>query len=74
MKSLYYESFVPDNQLAADVRLFRRCAVFGHGISFPTMPHASANVISQALHALSLSSYRITLCCKMNNHPGIFEF
>lgn len=38
MKSLYYESFVPDNQLAADVRLFRRCAVSGHGISFPTMP------------------------------------
>lgn len=37
-------------------------------------PHASANVISQALHTLSLSSYRITLCCKMNNHPGILEF
>lgn len=46
MKSLYYESFVPDNQLAADVCLFRRCAVSGHGISFQTMPHASANVIS----------------------------
>lgn len=38
MKSLYYESFVPDNQLATDVRLFRRCAVSGHGISFPAMP------------------------------------
>lgn len=36
MKSLYYESLVSDNPLAADACSFRRCFV-SHGITFPTI-------------------------------------